>query len=141
VVAKHEVLPQVTGIGKGLYGWRNDDHRTWNLSIDTTKIALQRLGRAVVLGAKVTDAGCLGGKLGRTTSALLAVSIADGQLENLLRILGPSVFRVDLPARIQVGMRNYRCPDCGGECPPSHHGGSEWEMVPEIIEAAKQAKG
>ena len=65
------------------------EYYSWEITIDTTKAAFERFGRAVVLlGARVGRSLCFG-KPGRGVSAIIAVELREGTEARLDEVCKP----------------------------------------------------
>lgn len=79
-------------------------HWPWDIDIDTTKIALERCMRAVILtSSKITDSAPPYRDLGRGVTALLRVQIPCGQHDRFRELAQPIVMKP--PPQPQVGVR------------------------------------
>ena len=104
--------------------------RPWDVDTNMGKAALERFMRAlVVCRGHFTDSMTLGpvGSAGRNVSLFTRVWLPDGKLPEFRQLAKP--FAVRVPPRVQVGMHEWSCSECGGECPSGHCGGSEWREL------------
>ena len=86
-------------------------HWPWDVDIDTTKVALERLGRALILThSQLTDSMRIGDyPLGRGITAIMRVQIPVGHHEEFREVCQPQAMRP--PPLLSVGQ--YRDPPDG----------------------------
>lgn len=108
--------------------------RSWQVDlVNMSEPSLARCMRALIAcSGKITDIGTYGGRVDDwRATVLLMVSLPDGLLARFREIARPR--EVSPPTRINLGMHFYRCgvEGCEEQCPPGHHGGTEWRAVDE----------
>ncbi len=85
----------------------------WQFTIDTSRAALARFGEAIIdTGAHVVDTHTfIKGRLGRDVTAVVMVSLNEGDEERFAAICKPHFGEMKPPPLVQVGM--VKQPDDG----------------------------